>query len=265
MMSLDNIKNELKKFEKFKFYEAEHIYTYMDNNKEVEISTSVTALIEEYTNSFDEEKAAELKALKDGVAKEDILKKWEYDRNFACTKGTVTHAYNEYLWQDKIYNYDKEAIIKEFGSDVIEPCWDKLKSICESFHNKFKDNLIPIGIEQVIGSIDYDIAGTIDFLAYSKKLDSLIIIDYKTNKEIRNTSFNNQKMLKPLNDIIDSNFYHYSLQLAIYKYLLEYETNLKVSPKKWLVWINENNNDFKLFECANLDEEAKEILELRKN
>ena len=264
-MNLANIKKELKKFDKYKFYPDPHVYTYIDEDgKETEISTSVTSLIDEYTNYFDKEKVAEIKAKKENISKEKLLNKWDYENNYACIKGTITHAYNERLWKNKLYEYNKEEIIKEFGKDVIEPIWDKLKNICDSFYNKFKDNLIPVGLEQVIGSTYYDIAGTIDFLAYSKKLDSLIIIDYKTNKEIKKKSFNNKKMLKPLDDIPDTNYYHYSLQLSIYKYILEHETNLKIYSKKWLVWINENNDDFKLYECLNLDKKIEKLLELRK-
>ena len=264
-MNIDRIKKELKKFDKYKFYEEPHVYTYIDEDgKESEISISVTSLIEEYTNPFDQDMVALRKAKKEGISKEELLEKWQFENNLACFKGTVTHAYNEYLWKNELYNYDKDTIINEFGYDLIEPIWDKLTRICDSFYNKFKDNLIPIGLEQVIGSIEYDIAGTIDFLAYSKKLDALVIIDYKTNKEIRKKSFNNERMLSPINNIMDCNYYHYSLQLAIYKYILEHETKLKVYPKKWLVWINENNNDYVLYECADLDKEAEKLLELRK-
>lgn len=265
-MNISNIKKELKKFNKYKFYEDEHKYTYLeDDGSESEIGISVTSLIDKYTNYFDEEKVAGLKSLKDGISKDEILARWHYDRDFSCLKGTFTHAYNEYLWKGKSYEYDKNLVIEMFDGDVIEPIWDKLKTISESFYEKFKDNLVPVGLEQVIGSKDYNIAGTIDFLAYSKKLDAIIIIDYKTNKEIKDKAFNNQRMLPPLNNIIDCNYYHYSLQLAIYKYILEQETNLKIYSKKWLVWINENNKKFKLYECADLDEKAKEILELRKS
>lgn len=264
-MNIKEVKNELKKFDKYKFYEEPHVYTYInDDGNETEISTSVTSLIDEYTNTFDEDKAAEAKADKLGISKEELLNEWHFNRDFSCVKGTLTHAYNEYLWQNKKYNYDKEYVVNMFGKDVIEPIWDKLKSVSEKFYDKYKDNLVPIGLEQVIGSIDYDIAGTIDFLAYSKKLDALIIIDYKTNKEIRSKAFNDQRMLEPLTEVPDVNYYHYSLQLAIYKYLLEQETNLNIYSKKYLVWINENNDNFVLYECKNLDDQAKKILEMRK-
>lgn len=263
-LDIDKVKDELKVFDKFTFYEEPHVYIYKDKDgNEVEISKSVTSLIEDYSNIFDKENAATKKALKCGVSKESILDEWENNNKFSKIKGTVTHAYNEYLWSNREYEYDKNKVIDEFGEDVIAPIWDKLKSICNKFYDKFHDHLISVGLEQVIGSIDYDIAGSIDFLGYSKKLDSLIIIDYKTNKEIREKSFNNQCMLKPLDKIPDCNYYHYSLQLSLYKTILEHETNLKVSNKKWLIWINENNDTFKLYECKDLDKYAKIILDSR--
>ncbi len=266
MINLQEINNELKKFDKYKFYDDNHSYTYLeDDGTTTEVGISVTTLIEKYTNTFNEDEMATTKSLKDGIPKQKLLDSWHFERDFACCKGTHMHAYNEYLWRDgNLYDYDKNLVVSEFGYDVIAPVWDKLKQIGNSFYNKFKDNLIPIGLEQIVGSKDYDIAGTIDFLAYSKKLDALIIVDYKTNKKIRKRSFGNQRMLYPLNAIPDSNYYHYCLQLAIYKVLLEHETKLRVYPKKWLIWINESNEDFVLYECVNLDEKAKELLELRR-
>lgn len=267
-MIVETAKNALKKFERIKFYEEPHIYTYIENDgSESQFGISVTTLVGKYEQEFDEEKIASIVAKKDGVPKEDILAMWHLDRDFACCKGTHTHAFNEYLWRwngGKIYQYDKNKVIEEFGYDIVAPVWEKLKGICNKFYDKFKDRLIPVGLEQFVGSKDYDICGAIDFLAYSKKLDSLIIIDYKTNKEIKMKSYKNKMMLPPLNHIPDCNYYHYSLQLAIYKYLIEYETGLKLSSKKWLIWMNETQDDFTLYECVNLDKEAKEILEIRR-
>lgn len=263
---IKNIKKELEKFNRYKFYEEPHIYTYVeDDGSETQVGISVTTLGGQYEQEFDEDRVATFKSKKDGIPKEDLIAMWHFDRDFACCKGTHTHAYNEFLWRGgELYDYDKEAVIDEFGYDVIAPVWDKLKKICESFYKKFKDRLIPIGLEQIVGSRDYDIAGAIDFLAYSKKLDTIIIIDYKTNKKIEFESYKDKKMLYPLNHIPDCNYYHYCLQLAIYKFILEYETKLKIYNKKWLIWMNEANDDFVLYECENLDNEAKKILEARR-
>lgn len=57
------------------------------------------------------------------------------------------------------------------------------------------------------------------------------IIDYKTNKEIKMESYVNwegisEKMAFPVNNLDDCNFYHYSLQLSVYMYMI-----LKHNPK----------------------------------
>lgn len=57
------------------------------------------------------------------------------------------------------------------------------------------------------------------------------IIDYKTNKEIKTESYVNwegisEKMMTPVNNLDDCNFYHYALQLSIYMYII-----LKHNPK----------------------------------
>ena len=61
--------------------------------------------------------------------------------------------------------------------------------------------------------------------------DTVNIIDYKTNKEIKTTGFTNwekitQKMTGPCAHLDDCNFNHYSLQLSIYMYII-----LKHNPR----------------------------------
>ena len=267
MINIEEAKRELKKFDRYTFYEEPHIYTYLeDDGTETPVGISVTTLIGQYENPFDEDKISGFVAKKNGMTKQDVLDMWHFDRDFACAKGTWTHYRNEMLWGKGVQvDYDKKAILDQFGYDPLSPLWPKLKNICDRFYAKFKDHLIPLGLEQIVGSRDYDIAGAIDFLAYSKKLDAIIILDYKTNKEIKFEAYRGAKMLPPLNDIPDCNYYHYCLQLAVYKCLIEHETNLKIHPKKWLIWMNEVNEDFILYECKNLDKEAKRILELRRN
>lgn len=265
---ITSYKNELKKFDRYKFYEEPHIYTYVeDDGSETQMGISVTTFIGQYEQPFDENNVALKYAKKHNMNVNDVLWQWHYDRDFACVKGTHTHAYNEYLWRwsgEYLYSYDKEMVIAQFGEDVIAPVWDRLKNICEKFYQKFHDRLIPLGLEQIVASKDFDIAGAIDFLAYSKKLDSIIVLDYKTNKQIKFESYGDKTMKEPLIKIPDSNYYHYCLQLAVYKYLIQYETNLRLSDKKWLIWINEINDDFILYECENLDKEAEMILMERK-
>ena len=266
MININEIKNRIEQaFSKYTFHDEEHNYTYYTNNGEIKkIGISTTQLIHSYLQPFDEDKISKLVAKRDGVTQQDVLDQWNYEREFACEYGTLAHLYLECKWKNEVFEYDTKPYIYKFGKDVVTPKFEQIKPALEQFYQTFKDRLEIIGAEVVIASQDYDVAGSIDLLAYSKKLNAIIIIDNKSNKEIKKESYRDTKMLTPLSHIPDSNYWHYSLQGAIYKRILEKETGLKISERKFLIWFDYENKKFQIIECANLDEEAKIILEKRK-
>lgn len=268
MIDTKKIQQILKdKFSKFQFHEDGHYYTYKDGSgQEKRIGISTTQFIDIYKEPFDENKISRFVALKEGVPQEEILTRWSFEREIACSYGSLSHLYLENSWNGDKFYYDPSFYVKKFGYDAITPRFNEIKDALNTFYNTFKDRLILIGAEVLIASEEYDIAGSIDLLAYSKKLNCLIIIDNKTNKEIKKIGNKGQMMKTPLDHLPDSNFWHYSLQTAIYKFIIEHETGIKVSDRKFLVWFDLKNKGFKIIECANLDNEAKKILdERRKN
>ena len=77
------------------------------------------------------------------------------------------------------------------------------------------------------------IAGQIDLLV--KQGNDITIIDYKTNKEIKQHSFFDSKSRKtirmkyPLGNLEDCNYYHYTLQLSTYAWMLQkFNPNFKI-------------------------------------
>lgn len=221
----------------------------------------MTALIHKHSQPFDSEKIAPFVARKMGLTTQDVLEMWRKENLLSTTKGTHVHAIAENLWQGREYEYDKNEVLEKFGYDAIEPLWEKSKDIMYKFYNDFKDRLIPIGCEQIIGNDYYSICGSIDFLAYSKKLKSLVIIDYKTNKSINFEPYKGQKMTGCLSNLDDCNFIHYSLQLNGYQYILEKETGLKLSNQHYLVWVNENNDNYIIYQTKDLLREAEMMLD----
>lgn len=258
---ITNIKKELDVFKKFHFEEEPHIYWWIDKNgQRKQAITSMTALIHSYSQPFDAEKQAPFTARKLRIPVEDVLANWKNTNEFSKVKGTHIHAFNEYIWQGKKYTYPKDDVIAKLGYDALEPVWARLTSIATQFYNKYKDRLIPIGIELTVGDEELEICGSIDFLCYSKKLKSLIIIDYKSNKEIKFKPYNHQKMLGCLSHLDDCNYIHYSLQLNGYQYILERNTNLKLNNEHFIVWMNENNSTYEIYKTKDLYKEAKEML-----
>jgi 6-phosphogluconolactonase (cycloisomerase 2 family) len=56
----------------------------------------------------------------------------------------------------------------------------------------------------------------------------------------------------------------YSLQLGLYKHIIEKNTNLKIGDS-YLIWINENSDNYKVYKCKDLQAELKLMIEHYEN
>lgn len=157
-------------------------------------------------------------------ARKEIQKGYDDERNKSCERGTKIHSNFEEMY----YTSEKQDL-KKFGLGGVFTCkkgyyeLDLEKGVYPEFLVSLKSS---DGILRVAGQIDLLI----------KDGNDIIIADYKTNKEIKKHSYfdknkSSRIMMKyPLNNIEDCNFYHYSLQLSTYAYLLQQikpELNIK--------------------------------------
>lgn len=258
-MTLEEVKQELKVFNKFTFFEEDHHYEC--NGKKVGIS--VTRLIEEYSNPFEQQVLAEKVAIRDNKSVSEILEEWEYKNEFACEKGHFAHEYVQSLWSNMIYQED----IKSGLEDIKIPL-NKIKQQAINFYNNFKDKFTHIQDEQLVGSEEYDICSAVDHLFLDEN-GNVWLIDYKTNSILKgyNDDEKNRrytkKMLIPLQNIKDDSLNHYYLQLSIYKYLIEKYTNIKIY-KTMIVYMSENIENYELIETPYLMKEVELILENRR-
>lgn len=258
-MTLEEVKQKLKVFDKFKFFEEDHHYEC--NGKRVGIS--VTRLIEEYSNPFDQQAIAEKVALRDNKDITQVLQEWEYKNKFACEKGHFGHEFAQSLWSNAICQEN----IKN-GLKGIKMPLNKIKKQAMNFYNNFKDKFTHIQDEQLVGSEEYNICSAVDHLFLDEN-GNVWLIDYKTNSILKgyNDDEKNRrytkKMLIPLQNLKDDALHHYYLQLSIYKYLIEKYTNIKIY-KTMIVYMSENIENYELIETPYLEEEVKKILELRR-
>ena len=156
---------------------------------------------------------------------------------------------------------DKDKIIKLMGRDDLADKWDKLTYLADKFYELTKQFIIPIACELKIFDEETRVAGAVDLLAYHIDSGELVIIDYKSNKEIQRYNAYNEYMLKPLQHLPDINYYHYSLQLNGYQYIIEKNTHLKLRNNHFIIWINEKNDEAKIFMTQNLIKEASWMIE----
>uniref|UniRef100_A0A6C0EVI1 Uncharacterized protein n=1 Tax=viral metagenome TaxID=1070528 RepID=A0A6C0EVI1_9ZZZZ len=125
--------------------------------------------------------------------------------------------------------------------------------------------LKPYRTEWMIYHEDLKLAGSID-MVYELPDGALMIYDWKRAKEISKTSGFNQYALTPcIDNLPNTNFWHYSLQLNTYKAILEAKYDKKITDL-YLVRLHPNNprKSFDLIKCADLSAEIAELFEERR-
>lgn len=253
------IPNELfTAFNNVKYYDEPH--KYFLNHKEL---ISVTTLIHKYQEEFDEDYWSEYKANQFGVKKHHILRAWDFINKKGTIKGSIIHDYTENIFYNKKFEYPKEKIYNEFGFDPIIKEYQITKQHVDKFYIDSFNKLIPIKAELVIFDKTALIGGMLDMLFYNVRAKEFQIWDWKTNKDF---TFKCEKrhLLYDLFVLEDSDLEIYSLQLQLYKYIIEKYTNIKLG-KSYLVWFSHNNPTYKIIETKDRSFYIDKIIKNRIN
>lgn len=205
------------------FKAQDHSYTSIDPNEQIDW-ISVTTFVNQFKQGFD----APAQAIKSSRNKRSkwynlsvpkILEAWESEGKRATDLGTWYHNERE---KDLMAH---ETIVRSgVAIPIIKPLYD-------GDHKTAPDQKLVEGIypEHFVYLKSAGICGQSDRVEVVK--DTVHIIDYKTNKEIKKESFKNyqgisQRMSGPCAHLDDCNFNHYSLQLSTYIYII-----LKHNPR----------------------------------
>ena len=202
-----------------------------------------------WDNAYLEQYNIEPKLFKE--KRDEILKSYEDKKNVACERGTLIHEIQENLF----YNQD-----------------DKIKKYVGGGKFDIKKGYYQLDLERAVYpefliSYDFDdylkIAGQIDLMI--KDGNDITIIDWKTNKKIDQESYfdkntkKRQMMKFPLDNIQDCNFYHYTLQLSLYAFLLQ-KINPKFKIKKLIIVHFDHDGNETEYQCNYLKEDVSRML-----
>ena len=91
-----------------------------------------------------------------------------------------------------------------------------------------RTNLRPFRTEWMIYDEEYDIAGSIDFVAYNPTTGKYWVIDWKRSNRLRRESYKNKKGLHCCDGLDDCNGNHYQLQVNLYQHILEKNYGIKI-------------------------------------
>jgi ATP-dependent exoDNAse (exonuclease V) beta subunit len=263
-LNFDNLVLLEDAFSDVKFFDKGHYY---EINGEPALM-SVSQIISKYEKPFDKEKIAERFANRNGKNINDVLKEWDWKREYSCHKGSEFHFIVESFFQRKVVPINQKALIGFLKENKIieeslyvEKYYNEIANFIKNFKNFYdwwkKDHIL-IKSEFVIGDKKTKLCGMIDNLSYNKKTKELVLFDYKTNKEIKKEGFNGEMLLEPLNNIPKCELGKYSLQLELYKIILERNTPFKIG-NAYVVWVA-GEKDYELIPTLNVKQEIKYIL-----
>ena len=261
-MTLEEVKQKLKVFDKYKFFENEHYYTYKDKR----VGISVTKYISQFENEFDSNTLSQKVADKDGISQFEVLNKWKRKGEYSCLKGTAIHEWLQDNYANREYKFDLSQLEEYPEYYKIEDI-EHLKQMAIDFINDYKNRYILIGDEILCGIPDFDIASAIDLLFYDTVNNEVVLADIKTNTDLKgwkNTPSYVKKMLQPLENIKDITFEHYKIQLSIYRYFLEEYAHIPISDNMFIVYLSEKEKSYNIIQIPYLKNEVEKILKLRR-
>lgn len=217
-------KKELLKFNYINFNEKYHFYTDTEKNRNFEKST--TQFYKDFTKPFDMKKWSRIKCSEYGMTPEELKKHWQELGKESAEKGTKFHNFVEESYKiKKVAEYENEKL-KEYFTRFLKDTSKRLLNIANEFN---------------IGDRQIDIAGRVDGLFYDLFTDDYVLVDWKTNKKIEFR--NNYNMLEFFQWFDTSEFIKFSLQLSMYKFIIERNVNIKIGRLE-ICWFNEKNYSY---------------------
>lgn len=161
------------------------------------------------------------------TVQESILQEWKEANAESCERGSKIHAQLEAYSKGGKF---KEKIVPKLNRD-----FDDFKCYVNPDKNELLKSIDRGILPEYLVYRESDdgilkVAGQIDLLI--KDGNDIYIVDYKTNKEIKmksgfDTTLKRNAMMKyPLNNLMDCNYIHYTLQLSTYAWILQ-----KINPE----------------------------------
>jgi len=239
------------------FDEPTHVYTVQGSSKGI---ISCTKFLHEFFGHFDAKgtikkmmaspKWTESKWYKPGITAKEIEEQWNANGREASTAGTAMH-----LAIEQFLNGSEHVILPHI----------KETTEWRYFMNFWKEHgadLEPYRTEWEVWSEDHKLAGQIDMVYRRKSDGKFLIYDWKRSKEIK-TENKFQTGLPPLQHLPDCNYWHYTLQLNVYRWFLENLYGLEIEDMYLLV-LHPDNKNYKRVRLNRMDDEVAAMLDCRR-
>lgn len=190
--------------------------------------------------------------------KAEILNEWAETRERSCIRGTEIHRQHEL---EHLAGVTKELSHLNLGGSFSTNTTNQIETnVRQVYPELLLSRISPDGKLRLAGQADLIIVDGLD----------VYVLDYKTNKEIKMKSFYNGKTKKstmmkyPLNNLQDVNFWHYSLQLSTYAWMIQ-KINPEYNIKALMLIHYDHDGGCTTYECEYLKQDVERMLGYYKN
>ena len=242
------------------FDEGPHIYTIdgVDNKiaKYVSVTTWNHSHFKEFdadaviTNMMNSKKWEQSKYF--GKTREEIKGLWEKNGDDSANAGTKMH-YDIECYYNGHSLPENNSLENEY-----------FKNFVRDFERDFGKDLKPYRTEWMVFHEELKFAGSID-MVFENEDGTLSIYDWKRCKEIKKiNNWNEFSHTSEISHLPDTNYWHYCLQLNIYKAILEEKYEKKVKELYLVCLHPENKNkNYQRIKVVDLENEIKDLFQLR--
>jgi hypothetical protein len=237
------------------FDEPTHVYTVEGSSRGI---CSITQFLHNFFPHFDADETIK-KMMKSknwpqskwfGMTAEQIKQTWNANGKEASEAGTAMH-----LGIEMVMNRAEQQVEQSI-KETVE--WQYFWN----YWHLDKETWEPWRTEWEVWDSELKLAGSIDMVYRNKKDGTFAIYDWKRAKEIKlENSFTSG--FGPVSHLPDSNYWHYTLQLNMYRWILEKWYGIRVSQMA-LVVLHPNNKNYKRYVLNRLEDEIESMVEARR-
>lgn len=251
-----------------KFREDGHIYTIGNDSSQY---TSVTTWYSSMFKKFDADQVIDSMVNSRnwnethkywGMTRAEIKTAWKNHRHDMSDLGTRFHKRVELFMNNPTltYPYNHVDLLKNYTRIEAEeiPEWNNFLQFVRD-----TPEIVPFRTEWTIYDKEVKLAGCVDML-YVNPDGTLTLIDWKRVQCIEKESkFGRYATNWALMHVPDTNYWHYALQLNIYKKIIEKNYG-KVVSKMAIVRCHPNSVSYEIIEIENMDAELDRLFASRK-
>lgn len=181
-----------------------------------------------------------------GKQRSEIYDMWERNRIESANTGTMMHAAIE-CYYDDVFDSHQSGIM-----------WESFLRFDDEY---VKGHLRPFRVEKRVFDLDTKLAGSIDMIFFEPSTGKYKVYDWKfTSKPLQKTAFRGKASIHPdLSHIPDTNYFHYSIQLHVYRWILLHVYNYPMADECTLV-VFLPNGDFCVEECHDVRTEVDMLM-----